>query len=512
MSGRPIRVLVVENQEDDAELNIEQLRRAGLEPTWHRVDTAEDMRRALKEQSWDIILSDYVMPRFSGADALKLLKETGLDVPFIIVSGRIGEEVAVHSLKLGAQDFFRKDRLMLLGAAVERELREAEVRRERNQTREALQKSESERALLLDSIKDYAIFTINPEGTLTSWNPGVERLKGYKAEEFIGKRFTMLFPPEDRAQGQPEAELREAKAKGRFEGEGWRLRKDGSLFWAEVSLTPIVNGRGELLGYTKVTRDSTERKRLIEELRDAVRLRDEFLIIASHELRTPLTTLKLQLQGMAPLITAAATGTPAVERLPRKFEAVSRQVNRLSKLIESLLDVSRITSGYLVLQREPVDLVELAREVCARFESLQETKGCVLRVEAPRSVKGTFDRLRMDNVLTHLMANAVKFGAGKPVELRVEERDGKAILTVRDWGIGISEADQQRIFRRFERAVPETHYGGFGVGLWIVGQVVEAHGGHIEVRSQPGQGAAFVVSLPLEAPCPTPPSSATRAM
>jgi PAS domain S-box-containing protein len=331
-------VLLVENEEDDAELMIEQLRRAGLEPSWRRVDTREGMREALKESSWDIILCDYVMPHFSGADALEMLKESGLDVPFIIVSGQIGEELAVHSLKLGAQDFFRKDRLKLLGAAVERELREVEIRRERNTTKVALEKAESERALLLESIKEYAIFTISPEGTLASWNPGVERVKGYTSEEFIGRPFSMLFPQEDIARGLPQSELREAAARGRFEGEGWRVRKDGSRFWAEISLTPIFNARGELHGYTKVTRDSSERKRFIEELRAAVRVRDEFLQIAAHELRTPLTTLKLQLQGMAPQVAAASQGRPEVERLPRRFDTVSRQVDRLSRLIETLLD------------------------------------------------------------------------------------------------------------------------------------------------------------------------------
>lgn len=136
----------------------------------------------------------------------------------------------------------------------------------------------------------------------------------------------------------------------------------------------------------------------------------------------------------------------------------------------------------------------------ARFERLQRSTGSVLRLEVSGPVQGDFDRLRLDTVLSHLLANAFKFGAGKPVDLRVEQREGTVRLTVRDQGIGISEADQQRIFQRFERAVPETHYGGFGVGLWIVMQVVEAHGGHIEVRSQEGQGSTFVVSLPLEAP------------
>lgn len=498
MSRPPLRVLMVENQEDEAELIREQLRRDGFDLIWRRVETAEDMREALKSQAWDVILCDYVMPHFSGADALKLLNETGLELPFIIVSGRIGEEVAVHSIKLGAQDFFRKDRLKLLGLAVERAMRESEARRESHRTKAALQESENERALLLGSIKEYAIFTIGLDGRMTSWNPGVERVKGYKAEEFIGRPFSMLFPPEAVAQGLPEAELRQAVAQGRFEGEGLRVRKDGSRFWAEVSLTPMFNTRGELHGYTKVTRDISERKRLIEELRAAVRLRDEFLSIASHELKTPLTALMLQLQGMESLVSRIAGVTPEVAKLPRKLQLVIRQAGRLSKLIENLLDVTRISSKSLVIQRETFDLVELVREIVSRFESLQAAMGCTVTIDSARPVIGSFDRLRVDNVITNLLSNAFKFGAGKPVDVTVASADGRARLTVRDRGIGISEEDQVRIFQRFERAVPEKHYGGFGIGLWIARLVVEAHGGSIEVKSKPEEGSSFTVSLPLQ--------------
>jgi PAS domain S-box-containing protein len=498
MSRRHIRVLMVENQEDDAELVIEELRRGGFEPSWRRVETAEAMRKALREQPWDIILSDYIMPRFSGEDALKLLKETRPELPFFIVSGSIGEEVAVHSMKLGAQDFFRKDRLKLLGPAVARELREAEIRRERNLTRAALQEAENQRALIFDSIKDYAIFTLDVEGTITSWNPGVERVKGYKAEEFIGRPFSMLFPPEELARGRPEEELRQAATQGRFEDEGWRVRKDGSRFWAEVSLTPLFDARGNLRGYTKVTRDRSELKRLVEELRAAIRLRDEFLTIASHELKTPLTSLKLQLQGMTLLVTRMAGATPEVARLSHKLQLCNRQIDRMSGLVEHLLDVSQISSGRMVLRRERFDLVELVREILPRFEGLQASSRCPVNLEGPGPVVGSFDRLRMDNVVTNLLSNAFKFGVGKPVDITVEAREGRALLTVQDRGIGISEADLARIFQRFGRAVPETHYGGFGMGLWISQQVVDAHGGRIDVRSQPGNGATFVVSLPLE--------------
>ncbi|HEX8699919.1 MAG TPA: ATP-binding protein [Myxococcaceae bacterium] len=495
MSGRPISVLVVENHEDDAELMIEQLRKGGFEPEWQRVEGAEEMRRALQARPWDIILSDYVMPRFSGADALNVLKQTGLDLPFIIVSGRIGEEVAVQAMKLGAQDFFRKDRLTLLAAAVQRELKEAEVRHERRRMEMALQQSESERAHVLNSIRDYAIFTLDLLGRIQSWNPGVERVKGYRAEEFIGMAFARLFLPEDAAAGIPEEELRQARKDGLYEGEGWRLRKDGTRFWAEVSLTPRFGPGGELQGYTKVTHDISERKRLIEELRSAVRLRDEFLSIAAHELRTPLTSLKLQLQSLEPLAHGVAVSVSEASPIPRKLGAVSRQVDRLAQLTESLLDVSRISSGQLELRKEPVELVELVREVASRLDLVRETSGCTLNVEAPRPVMGTFDRLRIDSVVVNLLSNAFKFGAGKPVDVTVEAREGNAVLTVRDQGIGISEENQSRIFERFERAVPETQYGGFGIGLWIVRRVVEAHGGRITVKSQVGQGTTFIVTL-----------------
>jgi PAS domain S-box-containing protein len=497
MSGQPIRVLVVENHEDDAELMVEQLRKEGFEPEWQRVERADDMRQALEKRPWDIVLSDYVMPRFSGADALNVLKETGLDLPFIIVSGSIGEEVAVQAMKMGAQDFFRKDRMTLLPAAVQRELKEAEVRRERSRAVTALHESESERALVLNSIKDYAIYTMDLDARIQTWNPGVERVKGYRADEFIGMHFSRLFLPEDVARGLPEEEMRQARTQGRYEGEGWRLRKDGSHFWAEVSLTPMLSPRGELRGYTKVTRDISEQKRLIEELRSAVRLRDQFLSIAAHELRTPLTSVKLHLQSLAPLVARGASSTPDAERVTGKLAAITRQVDRLARLIESLLEESQLSSVQMVLRREQLDLVELVRELASRMEVSRMMFGCALNIEGPRPVMGQFDRLRLESVLINLLDNACKFGAGKPVDIIVEAREGTAVLTIRDQGIGISEEDQSRIFQRFYRAVSEMNYGGFGVGLWVVRQVVEAHGGRIEVRSRLEQGTTFIITLPL---------------
>jgi signal transduction histidine kinase len=174
---------------------------------------------------------------------------------------------------------------------------------------------------------------------------------------------------------------------------------------------------------------------------------------------------------------------------------IRRNVDRLSRLVTSLLDISRISSGRLDLELEEVDLAEVAREVAARFEDEARRAGCTIRLRADAPLVGRWDRMRLDQVATNLLSNAIKYGAGKPVEVIAEGDGPRAILTVRDHGIGISEADQRRIFQRFERAVSKRNYGGFGLGLWIVRQIVESLGGVVRVQSAPGGGSLFTVEL-----------------
>ena len=235
---------------------------------------------------------------------------------------------------------------------------------------------------------------------------------------------------------------------------------------------------------------SIDAGRLYRRAQESLRLRDEFLSIASHELKTPLTSLMLQSESLR---AGAASSTP--ESVTRKAEAIRRNVERLSRLVATLLDLSRITAGRLDIHREDVDLVEVVTDVISRFEDEARRAGCELRLDAPVPVVGQWDRLRLDQVVTNLLANAVKYGPGKPVDVRVEKRLEQARLTIRDRGIGISDVDQKRIFERFERAVSDRNYGGFGLGLWIVRRIIEAMGGAIHVESAPGQGATFVVDL-----------------
>jgi PAS domain S-box-containing protein len=234
---------------------------------------------------------------------------------------------------------------------------------------------------------------------------------------------------------------------------------------------------------------------LHRDAREAIRLREEFLSIASHELKTPISALQLQVQSLlAGLARSGANFDP--ERLKRGLERVDRQVKRQTLLVNDLLDVSRLSAGRLELVREPLELGALVRDVADRFEQEYARTGTPLELTLAPEVRGQWDRLRLDQVLTNLLSNALKYGRGNPVRVTLEEKDGRARLRVRDGGIGIAKEHLPRLFHRFERAVSERNYGGFGLGLWIARQIVEAMGGHIEVESVLGEGSTFHVELP----------------
>jgi signal transduction histidine kinase len=225
-----------------------------------------------------------------------------------------------------------------------------------------------------------------------------------------------------------------------------------------------------------------------------VAARDEFLAVAGHELRTPLTALLFHAQSLAKGAGALPPGVAA------RAEKLARSARRIARLVDELLDVTRLSVGRLSLEREPADLAEAVREVVARNAEPAAQAGSPLRLEAPAPVPGAWDPGRIEQVVEALLANAIKYGRGRPIELRVAAEDGVARITVRDHGIGVAAEDHARIFDRFERAASARHYGGLGLGLWIVRQVVEAHGGRIRVDSRPGDGATFVVELPILAP------------
>lgn len=539
----------------------------------------------------------------------------------------------------------------------------------------------------MDAIVDYAVLTLDRRGYVTSWNRGAERLKGWHADEILGRHFSILYPPDERASERLSAVLETAARLGRIEDEGWRVRKDGSSFWGNVVISAVHDDHGELRGFAKVTRDLTTRRsveeslavrarqqaavaelgiyalktndlqavmnrsvqvvatmleteltkvleleatgelrlcagigwreellgrarvgagldsqagytlssrepvivhdlraesrfsgppllhehgvvsglsviihggdgalawgvfgahtrrrrtfsqddvsfvqsvanvlasaigrrRAEEQLRAAereaaqqrlqvakteaaIKARDEFLSIASHELRTPLTALVLQLQGLdRTLGRGAIHGRPMEDLLAPHLGKALKYTNRLTGLIERLLDVSRIHAGKLTNEHARVDVARLVEELVDDFAEQARTASCELRLTVGARPLAVWDRLRIEQVLNNLLSNAIKYGPGKPIEVEVRSESDRVWITVRDHGIGIALQDLDRVFERFERAVSLQHYGGLGLGLYISRHIVESHGGVIRVSSLPGEGSAFEVELPLEA-------------
>ena len=241
-----------------------------------------------------------------------------------------------------------------------------------------------------------------------------------------------------------------------------------------------------------------ERARLLEDRRQAIAARDQFLAVAAHELRTPLATLALLVDNLImPLHSHSTTEPGDVVVQKRQLAMLKRQVDRLTALVAEMLDVSRITGGGLQLNLGSVDLRDIVREVLDRFDLEIQRRHVTLKVNAPDPAPGIWDAARIDQVITNLISNALKYGAERPVEVSVRVEASQAVVVVRDHGIGIPEDEQSKIFGPFARVFAATHHAGLGLGLWIAQQIVQASGGRIKVDSRPEQGSTFTVELPL---------------
>jgi PAS domain S-box-containing protein len=383
---------------------------------------------------------------------------------------------------------------------------------QQSQEREQQRQSQELYRLLVEGVKDYAIFLLDPQGHVATWNAGAERIKGYAAAEIIGRHFSCFYPPEDVARGKTEYELRVAAAQGRFEDEDWRVRKDGSRFWANVVLTALRDEAGRLVGFAKVTRDLTERRRAEEQRRQldreqaarteaeaATRRRDQFLSMLAHELRNPLAPV---LTGLTILRRAGEDHRVRDQTL----DMMDRQVRHLRRLVDDLLDVARITRGKVELHRERLDLARLVRTATADSRPALEQAGLTLAVQVPETpvwVRG--DGARLVQVVANLLDNAVKFtarGGHVSIDLAADAAAGQAVLTVRDTGIGIARDLLTVLFEPFAQAArgPARSQGGLGLGLSVVKGLVEMHGGRVEAASAgEGRGTEFRVRLPVEA-------------
>lgn len=363
--------------------------------------------------------------------------------------------------------------------------------------------------LLVESVQDYAIFLLDKDGVIVSWNKGAQRLKGYRPDEIIGRHFSVFYLQRDKDAGKPERELELARKLGRVEDEDWRVRKDGSQFWANVVITALYDEQHELTGFAKVTRDLTERKQHEDELRRAnVALKaqqrelqrlnstkDEFISLASHQLRTPATGVK-QYLGMLLEGFLGDLNPEHQEIVKRAYESNEHQL----AIVNNLLKVAQVDAGRIILQKEPVDvkklITDVANEYNGRVTSRQQT--LVLDLE-PVTIPLDSNHFRM--VLENLVDNATKYTpTGGTVTITSRLRSHVLKISIKDTGVGIAAQDISRLFEKFSRIpnILSDSVGGSGLGLYWVNKIIALHGGLIEVTSRVDEGTVFTLSLPAE--------------
>ena len=386
---------------------------------------------------------------------------------------------------------------------------------ERRQHELALQHSEERFRSLVEGVGDYAIFTLDADGNVTSWNAGARKIKGYEPDEIIGSHFSRFYTPEAIQSGWPQHELEVANEQGHFEDEGWRVRKDGSHFWANVVITTLRNASGTVVGYSKITRDRTERHKREESLiqreerlrkhgealeRTVQRMRD-FLATASHELRNSLVPIHL-----AASLMAKRDLDPPLEHLR---QTIDRQSSLLTRIVEDLLNLNRVERGILSIARDPVLLADVLSGAIEASRPLIEARAHALQTQWPKKpVKLLGDAQRLTQVFINLLNNAARYTAiGGHISLLVETNGADVTVFVADTGKGIAPELLERIFDPFTQLAPRDtdSQGGLGLGLALVRRIVELHGGTVEARSAGvGHGSEFVVTLPVRKPAARP--------
>ena len=361
--------------------------------------------------------------------------------------------------------------------------------------------------LMVDSVRDYAIFMLDPNGHVASWNKGAQRIKGYTADEIIGQHFSVFYPPEDIAADKPGMELRVSRKEGRFEDEGIRVRKDGSVFWANVILTAVHDNDGSLVGFVKVTRDLTERRaaeskaiadaRRLAEVEVANSTKSEFLAAMSHELRTPLNAIG----GYAELLTLGIGGPISPEQM-EYVERIRKSQQHLLGIISDVLNFTKIEAGQLTYQLGPIPLRAVIESVTPMVEQQTAAKGLDLQTELPpHQCVALGDRTRVDQIVLNLLSNAIKFTpSGGRITVKCTMSDKIASIAVIDTGKGVPPEKQESIFEPFVqlgRSLSSAHEG-MGLGLSISRDLARAMRGDLTVSSRPGEGSTFTLTLPRQ--------------
>ncbi|HYF19551.1 MAG TPA: PAS domain S-box protein, partial [Ramlibacter sp.] len=448
---RPLRVLLLEDSRFDAELLREALIASYPNAQLQVVRDEAGYVAALAAQRFDLILSDYELPGFSGEQALAEARAKNPRVPFIFVSGVIGEDNAVEMLKRGATDYVSKGRLPRLPLVIDRALREVAQREARESAQVQLREANAVFARVVDSLRNYAVILVDTAGTIHSWNQAACDIFGYRPDDMIGTSAEILFTPEDRESGAFRREMAQALRAGKADDNRWLLRRDGLRLWAEGVLMPLHNDAGEHSGFCKIVRDATSDYRDAEALRlakeeaeRANQAKDRFLAVLSHELRTPLSPIATA----AHLLERTATVPPKYQHL---LPMIQRNVALEARLIEDLLDLTAISAGKVSLKPRLVDIHGLVQVVVDMLDAQIKEKHLHLRLDlAAPSAQVQADEARMQQVLWNLLRNAIKFTPEHGlVQVRTRQEGGWFALDVRDSGIGIEADALPRIFSAF---------------------------------------------------------------
>lgn len=509
-----VSVLIVDDRKEDL-LALQQV----LASDSYDLVACSSGEQALREvltRDFAVILLDVHMPIMDGFETAAIIKQRDRsrstpilfltagnhDVSYIYRAYSVGAvdylskpidgDVVKAKVAIFAELFRKEERIRLQSEA----LREADRREREARLTELRRASERRYRNLAEAIPEI-VWTARADGAAEYFNRRWREYTGMSPREAAGAGWLAAVHGED----VPRYEERFAAASASGEAVELELRlraKDGSYRWYVSRAVPERGRRNKIVGWLGTHSDIDDVKRAHESAKEAIRLRDEFLSIASHELRTPLATLSLQLDGLLRLL-GQENGNGAPSRELAKARGARKQATRLEKLIGDLLDVSRITGGRLALEPEEVDLDALVRDVVDRLGDDLERAGSRIDLASKGPIVGRWDRLRLEQVVTNLLANAVKYGLGKPIRVSVEQDADRVQVSVQDFGIGISCEDQSRIFDRFERAASLHHYGGFGLGLWITQQIIDAMDGRIRVESEPNHGSTFTVELPIRA-------------
>ncbi|MET0352103.1 MAG: ATP-binding protein, partial [Rhizobacter sp.] len=505
----PIRVLLLEDSGFDAELLREHLLATWPSAALRWVTGRADFVAALADPT-DVVLSDFELPGFSGRDALDLVRERSTDLPFIFVSGVIGEDNAVELLKRGATDYVSKSRLSRLPVVVERALRESHARAARVQAEAQLREADLLHARVVDSLPDHAVILLDAEGRVTAWNRAATTIFGYAVDAIVGRSAALLNTAEDVAAGVLGNELALARAAGKAEVVGWLQRADGTRLRAEGVVTPLPAGEGSPGGFCKLVHDATaayERaealRRAKEDAERASRAKDRFLGMLSHELRTPLTP-----------IAAAAHVLERFAQVPERYAdllpMIRRNVALESRLIDDLLDLTAVSAGKVRLTLTPVDMHAVLRQVLEMLDEPARAKSLAVgsRLEAEHAVV-VADGARMHQVLSNILRNAIKFTPeGGRIDLHTRNDGGRFLFRCTDSGIGIEPAALPQIFSAFQQAGDDVarKYGGLGLGLTIAAGMVAEHHGTLTASSEGrDRGATFELGLeaaPFATPAP----------